>query len=68
MYMYYWQFIERDRLQVAFIHEHFSGSEVKFSLALMVRGQDKLTLVFEDVYPGYDVLKKVYKACLFDTT
>jgi len=57
------KFIERDRVETVFVHEYISGSEVRFALAFTVLGSSKLLLIFHEVYPGYNALKKVYRAC-----
>jgi hypothetical protein len=59
----YFQFIEKDMLRNVFLHEYIFRSQVKFSLAWIVRDRESLLLVFHDLYPGYAALKEVYLAC-----
>ena len=54
-------FIEVDKLDRFFIHEYIYGSEVKFSLAILVMGEKRLLLAFKHLYPGFQNLQHVYR-------
>mmetsp|Transcript_15323 Transcript_15323/g.25586 ORF Transcript_15323/g.25586 Transcript_15323/m.25586 type:complete len:165 (+) Transcript_15323:96-590(+) len=57
------QFLDTDRIEGIFIHEYFYGSEVHYSLAFIVAGQERLSLLFKHLYPGFSTLKRVYNSC-----
>ena len=54
-------FVEVDKLDRFFIHEYIYGSEVKFSLAILVIGEKRLLLAFKHLYPGFQNLQHVYR-------
>lgn len=56
-------FLSNDKVEGFFIHEYVIGSQVKFSLAFLVKGEQRLRLVFKHLYPGFDSLRRVYSAC-----
>ena len=53
-------FVEVDKLDRYFIHEYIYGSEVKFSLAILLLGEKRLLLAFKHLYPGFQNLQHVY--------
>jgi len=56
-------FLETDKIERVFIHEYIHGSQVKFSLAFLLVGDNRLTLAFNIIYPGFKNLQKVYMYC-----
>ncbi len=58
------QFIDKDRLEAVFIHEYFYGSQVRYSVAFIIRDEDRLTLLFKFLNPGFLNIKRVYQECL----
>lgn len=54
-------FIEVDKLDRVFIHEYIYRSEVKFSIAILAKGDNRLLLSFKHLYPGFQNLQKVNK-------
>lgn len=56
-------FLDTDRIDAVLIHEYFYGSQVSYSLAFIVKGQQRMSLLFKHVYPGFAKLREVYWAC-----
>mmetsp|Transcript_28568 Transcript_28568/g.39314 ORF Transcript_28568/g.39314 Transcript_28568/m.39314 type:complete len:165 (-) Transcript_28568:3-497(-) len=56
-------FLETDKIERVFIHEYIHGSQVKFSLAFLLAGDNRLTLAFNIIYPGFKNLQKIYMNC-----
>jgi hypothetical protein len=54
------KFLDTDRIDSVFIHEFVYGSQIRYSLAFLVKGHDKLSLLFKHLYPGFDNMKRVY--------
>ena len=54
------EFLDRDKIASFFIHEAIVGSKVKYQLAFMLHGENKLALAFKHVYPGLNSLQTVY--------
>lgn len=57
------EFFDNDRINNVFVHEYFYGSQVRYSLAFIIKGQERMSLLFKHVYPGFDKMKRVYGAC-----
>ncbi len=57
------KFIEKDRIESIFLHEYIRSFEVHFSIAIMVRNEKKMVLIYKDAYTGYIFLKRVLNAC-----
>ena len=57
------EFFDNDRISSVFIHEYFYGSQVRYSLAFIVSGQERMSLLFKHIYPGFENLKRVYHTC-----
>ena len=54
-----------------FIHEAFIGFEVRFYLAIVVRGEEDVVVVFPTLLPRRAILETVWrgaKACLYEET
>ena len=63
------RFIPTTSIQDIFIHEAFIGFEVRFYLAIVVRGEEDVVVVFPTLLPRRDILEKVWrgaKACLYE--
>lgn len=58
------RFIDKDKLEGAFVHEFVRGSAVRTALALLLQGEPGLCLVFDQCYPGFQALRRVYQVCL----
>lgn len=58
------RFLETDTINGIFIHEYIFGSEVKYSVAFLVKGQTEILLLFKHLYPGsFDILRRVCFQC-----
>ncbi|KAF2198825.1 hypothetical protein GQ43DRAFT_450721 [Delitschia confertaspora ATCC 74209] len=63
------RFIPTTSIQDIFIHEAFKGSEVRFYLAIVVRGEEAVVVVFPHLLPRRHVLEEVWRgarACLYE--
>ena len=57
-------FLETDKIDGMFIHEYILGSEIKYCLAFIVKGNNKLCLFCKHLYPlSLHILKKIYRKC-----
>lgn len=57
------KFLDKDRVDGILLHEYIYGSQIRYSIAFLVKGQDRMSLLFKNLYPGFDGLKRVYKNC-----
>ena len=58
------RFLETDKINGIFIHEYIMGSEVRYSVAFLIKDQAEILLLFKHLYPGsYDSLRKVCRQC-----
>ncbi len=57
------KFIEKDKIESIFLHEYVQAFEVHFAIAMIVRGEKKMVLVYKDANPGYLFLKRVLTSC-----
>lgn len=57
------KFIEKNKIKSIFMHESINGCSIRFRLAFIIENQDELVLSFNEVYPGYENIKKTYIAC-----
>lgn len=65
------RFIPTASIQDMFIHEAFIGFEVRFYLAIVVRGEEDVVVVFPTLLPRRAILENVWrgaKACLYEET
>ncbi|KAF2260053.1 hypothetical protein CC78DRAFT_571458 [Lojkania enalia] len=63
------RFIPMTSIQDIFIHEAFKGFEVRFYLAVVVRGEEDVVVVFPKLMPRREVLEEVWRgarACLYE--
>ncbi|KAF2683095.1 hypothetical protein K458DRAFT_341006 [Lentithecium fluviatile CBS 122367] len=63
------RFIPTTSIQDIFIHEAFKGFEVRFYLAVVVKGEDDVVVVFPRMLPRRAVLEDVWRgarACLYE--
>ncbi|KAF1969244.1 hypothetical protein BU23DRAFT_653257 [Bimuria novae-zelandiae CBS 107.79] len=63
------RFIPTTSVQDIFIHEAFKGFEVRFYLAVVVKGEEDVVVVFPRLLPRRGVLEKVWRgsrACLWE--
>jgi len=58
------KFLERSKIEDVVIHEFIQGASVHFALAFLVCESNQLVLVFKEVYPGLDFIKRVYLKCI----
>ncbi|KAI9885087.1 MAG: hypothetical protein M1823_003142 [Watsoniomyces obsoletus] len=64
------RFIPTSMVQDIFIHEAFKGFEVKFYVAIVVKGEDEVVVVFPKLLPRRHILEQVWRgarACLYET-
>lgn len=54
------RFIPTAQVQDIFIHEAFKGFEVRFYLAVIVKGEEEAVVVFPRLLPGRRVLEEVW--------
>ncbi|KAF2110842.1 GPI-GlcNAc transferase complex, PIG-H component-domain-containing protein [Lophiotrema nucula] len=62
------RFIPTTAIQDIFIYEAFKGFEVRFYLAIVVKGEEDVVVVFPKLLPRRDVLEEVWRgarACLY---
>lgn len=62
-------FIPTTSIQDLFVHEAFTGFQVRFYLAIVVRGEDHVVVVFPTMLPRRDIIEEVWrgsKACLWE--
>ncbi|KAF2737445.1 hypothetical protein EJ04DRAFT_593065 [Polyplosphaeria fusca] len=62
------RFIPSTSIQDIFIHEAFKGFEVRFYLAIVVKGEEDVVVVFPKLLPKREVLEEVWRgarACLY---
>jgi phosphatidylinositol glycan class H protein len=62
------RFIPTTSIQDIFIHEAFKGFEVRFYLAVVVKGEEDVVVVFPTLLPRRDILEVVWRgarACLY---
>ncbi len=57
------EFLDFDRIDGVLIHEFFSGSQVRFCLAFLVKEETRMSLIFKHLYPGFDAMRRVYANC-----
>lgn len=65
------RFIPTTSIQDVFIHEAFKGFEVRFYLAVVVKGEEDVVVVFPRLLPCREVLEEVWRgarACLYEGT
>ena len=64
------RFIPLEKIDDLVIHEGFVGFEVRFFLAIILRDEDQLEVIFPGTLPPRRVLERVWRqsrAVLFDT-
>lgn len=64
------RFIPTSDIQDIFIHEAFRGFEVRFYLAIVVRGEEDIVVVFPSLLPRRAMLEEVWRGarkCLWET-
>lgn len=62
------RFIPTTSVQDIFIHEAFKGFEVRFYLAVVVKGEEDIVVVFPTLLPRRQILEEVWRgarACVF---
>lgn len=57
------EFLDADRIDNLLIHEFIYGSQVNYSLAFIVKGEERMALMFKHLNPGFDHLWEVYWTC-----
>lgn len=65
------RFIPTTSIQDIFIHEAFKGFEVRFYLAVVVKGEEDVVVVFPRLLPRRAILEEVWRgarACLYEGT
>ncbi|KAF1951610.1 hypothetical protein CC80DRAFT_575100 [Byssothecium circinans] len=65
------RFIPTTSIQDIFIHEAFKGFEVKYYLAVVVKGEQDVVVVFPKLMPRRAILEEVWRGarrCLFEGT
>lgn len=63
------RFIPTTSIQDIFIHEAFKGFEIRFYLAVVVKGEEDLVVVFPRLLPRRAILEEVWKGsrvCLWE--
>ncbi|KAF2399584.1 hypothetical protein EJ06DRAFT_478590 [Trichodelitschia bisporula] len=63
------RFIPTTAIQDIFIHEAFKGFEVRFYLAIVVKGEQDLVVVFPNLLPSLSILEEVWRgarSCLYE--
>ncbi|KAF3032932.1 hypothetical protein E8E12_004633 [Didymella heteroderae] len=63
------RFIPTSAIQDIFIHEAFRGFEVRFYLAIVVKGEEDVVVVFPSLLPRRAILEEVWRgtrACLWE--
>lgn len=55
------RFIPTTAIQDVFIHEAFTGFEVRYYLGIVVEGEKEVMVVFGRLMPGLKVLEKVWR-------
>ncbi|RIB27112.1 GPI-GlcNAc transferase complex, PIG-H component-domain-containing protein, partial [Gigaspora rosea] len=55
------RFIERSKISDIIINEGITMLQVKFYMAIIVEGQDKMVVVFQHLLPKYSILIQVYR-------
>ncbi|CAG8722794.1 3560_t:CDS:2, partial [Ambispora leptoticha] len=55
------KFIDRSKILDVVINEGITMLSVKFYLAIIVEGQDRMVVVFEHLLPRLNILLKVYQ-------
>lgn len=64
------QFIPTSAIQDIIIHEAFRGFEVRFYLAIVVKGEKDVVVVFPSLLPRRAILEEVWRGtrrCLWDS-
>jgi phosphatidylinositol glycan class H protein len=64
------RFIPTSAIQDVFIHEAFRGFEVRFYLAIVVRGEEDVVVVFPSLLPRRAILEEVWRGtrtCLWES-
>jgi phosphatidylinositol glycan class H protein len=62
------RFIPTTSIQDIFIHEAFKGYEVRFYLAIVVKGEEDVVVVFPSLLPRREILEVVWRGarnCLY---
>lgn len=55
------RFIPTTSIQDIFIHEAFKGFEVRFYLAIVVKGEEDVVVVFPRLLPRREILEDVWR-------
>ncbi|KAF0532446.1 putative glycosyltransferase [Gigaspora margarita] len=55
------RFIERSKISDIIINEGITMLQVKFYMAIIVEGQDRMVVVFQHLLPKYSILIQVYR-------
>lgn len=55
------RFIPTAQIQDIFIHEAFRGFEVRFYLAVIVKGEKEAVVIFPKLLPRRDILEEVWR-------
>lgn len=63
---FYWftsrtRFIPKSNILDALIHEAFQGFQIRYILVIVVLGEEKLQVVFNDLLPRREVLEEVWR-------
>ncbi|PWY92092.1 phosphatidylinositol N-acetylglucosaminyltransferase [Aspergillus heteromorphus CBS 117.55] len=64
------RFIPTTQIQDIVIHEAFKGFEVRFYLAVIVKGESEVVVVFPKLLPNRQILEEVWRGsrrCLYDS-
>lgn len=64
------RFIPTSDIQDVFIHEAFRGFEVRFYLAIVVKGEEDIVVVFPHLLPRRAILEEVWRGtrkCLWES-
>ena len=64
------RFIPTSDIQDIFIHEAFRGFEVRFYLAIVVKGEEDIVVVFPSLLPRRAILEEVWRGarkCLWES-
>jgi hypothetical protein len=63
------RFIEKSKISAVVINEGITCGDIIFYLAILIRGQNKMVLVFERFLPRLKILQEIYvgiRTILFD--
>ena len=58
------KFFDHGKIKKVFLHEYIEGSAVHFCLAFDIINENKLILIFNQIYPGLRHLQQVYVKCV----